>query len=114
VGSKRIRVCFDTCHAFAAGHKFARKAEVEATLAHFDAVVGLDKLAVIHLNDSKGECGRHLDRHEHIGQGHIGREAMSALLRHPALQRLPFILETPEVETMVETNLNTMRELRAA
>jgi len=77
----------------------------------FNRIVGLDKLAVIHLNDSKGATGKHLDRHEHIGQGTIGRDAMRAIVTHSQLQHLPFILETPEVETMIETNLQTVREL---
>lgn len=113
VKSDRLRVCFDTCHAFAAGHPFATAAQVESTLKEFDRIVGFKELAVIHLNDSKGECGKHLDRHEHIGQGKIGRAAMKAILNHPKLQKVAIILETPEVETMVETNLNMIRELRA-
>lgn len=113
VASDRLRICFDTCHAFAAGHPLATEAEVKHTMKEFDKIVGFKALAVIHLNDSKGECGKHLDRHEHIGQGKIGREAMKALLTHPKLQKAAIILETPEVETMVETNLNTIRELRS-
>ena len=72
----------------------------------------LEKRCVVHLNDSKGAAGKHLDRHEHIGEGTIGRDAMRALLTHPQLRDKPFILETPEVETMIEENLMTVRKLR--
>jgi len=113
VCSDRMAICFDTCHAFAAGHDVATADGIEATVAAFDHIVGLDKLVVIHLNDSKGELGRHLDRHEHIGQGCIGREGMARIVNHPRLQGLPFILETPESETMIRTNLETVRALRA-
>lgn len=110
VGSDRLSVCFDTCHAFAAGHDIVT--DLESVLADFDAKIGLQNLGVIHLNDSKGFLGKHLDRHEHIGEGQIGREAMRAILTHPRLKHLPFILETPEVETKVADNLATVRELQ--
>ncbi|MDQ3812935.1 MAG: deoxyribonuclease IV, partial [Armatimonadota bacterium] len=110
--SDRLAVCFDTCHAFAAGHDMATAAGLEDTLRKFDRSVGLDKLGVIHLNDSKGQLGRHLDRHEHIGQGNIGREGMARIVNHPRLKDLPFILETPDMETMDRINLQTVRSLR--
>lgn len=107
-----LAVCFDTCHAYAAGHDISTKEGLEQTLQYFDRTVGLERLAVVHLNDSKGELGRHLDRHEHIGQGRIGREAMQRIVTHPKLCDRPFILETPDMETMVGTNLATVRELQ--
>lgn len=109
---ERVGVCFDTCHAFAAGHDLSTPDAIQSTLMRFDEVIGLDKIGVVHLNDSKGELGKHLDRHAHIGEGLIGREAMRAILTHPRLQHRPFILETPDVETMIETNLQTVRELQ--
>ena len=109
---ERVGVCFDTCHAFAAGHDLTTPDAVQSTLARWDAIIGLDKIGVVHLNDSKGELGKHLDRHAHIGEGLIGRDAMRAILTHPRLQNLPFILETPDSETMIETNLQTVRELQ--
>lgn len=112
VGSDRLAVCIDTCHAFAAGHDIASEAGLQATLDNLDATIGLDRVRVIHLNDSKGERGRHLDRHDHIGQGLIGLDAMRRLVQHPRLQHLPFILETPDLETMLATNLATVRTLR--
>lgn len=110
----RMGVCIDTCHSFAAGYDVSTEAGLEAALKELDFTVGLNRVSVIHLNDSKGQLGRHLDRHEHIGQGLIGREAMQRIVTHPKLKKLPFILETPEMETMVETNLATVRELRKA
>ena len=112
LNSDRLRVCFDTCHAHAAGYDLSTPEKVQFVVEDFNRTVGLDKLAVIHLNDSKGAAGKHLDRHEHISLGAIGRDAMQAIVTHPLLQHLPFILETPEVETMIETNLQTVRELR--
>ena len=112
VVSPRLGVCFDTCHAHAASHDLSSPEKVGLALSDFDRIVGLDKLCVVHLNDSKGAAGKHLDRHEHIGEGTIGRDGMRAIVNHPQLCEKPFILETPEVETMIEENLMTVRELR--
>jgi deoxyribonuclease-4 len=112
LSTPRLAACFDTCHGFAYGHDLSTPEALEQTLQNFDETVGLENLGVVHLNDSKGEAGKHLDRHEHIGQGKIGRDAMRAILKHPKLEHKPFILETPELETMIETNLETVRELR--
>jgi deoxyribonuclease-4 len=109
---ERMGVCIDTCHSFAAGYDVATSEGLNAALRELDETVGLDRVSVVHLNDSKGALGRHLDRHEHIGQGLIGREAMQRIVTEPRLAHLPFILETPEVETMVRTNLDTVRSLR--
>ena len=114
LSTPRLAVCLDTCHAFAFGHDMSTPAALKKTLRNFDQNIGLKNLAVIHLNDSKGEAGKHLDRHEHIGQGEIGRDAMRNIVNHPQLRALPFILETPETETMLETNLRTVRELKKA
>ena len=110
----RIGFCFDTCHALAAGHDLSSPAAVAATFVQWDELIGIEKIAVIHLNDSKGDLGKRLDRHEHIGQGQIGEAGMRAILQHPQLQNTPFILETPETETMIETNLQTVRALHDA
>lgn len=91
----RVAVCFDTCHAFAAGYDLRNKMAVDSTLEHFDKVIGLKRLKAIHLNDAKGELGCGLDRHEHIGLGHIGEAGFKAFLRHEAIRELPLILETP-------------------
>jgi len=112
VDSSRLAVCLDTCHAFAAGHSIQDPDQLDAVLKDFDKKIGLKHLAVIHLNDSKGLLGSHLDRHEHIGEGQIGRAAMRAIVTHPKLRDKPFILETPELETCVGRNLNTVRAFR--
>lgn len=112
VKSDRLAVCFDTCHAYVAGHDVATRKGLEATLRNLDQTVGLDRVQVIHFNDSKGQLGSHLDRHAHIGQGYIGRDGMARIINHRRLKHLPFILETPDLDDMLETNLNTVRELR--
>jgi deoxyribonuclease-4 len=112
VGSERLCVCFDTCHALAAGHDVASEDGLTEVLHNFETIVGWHYLALIHLNDSKGLLGRHLDRHEHIAQGEIGRDGMQRIITHPRLKELPMILETPDTETMLDTNLNMVRELQ--
>lgn len=112
VDSPRLATCFDTCHAFAAGHDLRDAKSVRQTLTAFDEIIGMPHLKVVHLNDSKGELGAHLDRHEHIGKGKIGGAGMRAILNAPQLRDLPFILETPELETHLEGNLNAARALR--
>ena len=91
--SERIGVCLDTCHVWDAGYDLAD--DLDGVLHHFDEVVGIKRLRAIHLNDSKNERGSHKDRHEKLGNGCIGTEAMKHIIRHPLLQGLPFILETP-------------------
>lgn len=92
---ERIGVCFDTCHAFAAGFDLASEAAVARTMGLFDELVGLDEIRVVHLNDSKGPLGNNLDRHEHIGMGFIGMKGFRALLNHPGFSQKPIIMETP-------------------
>jgi deoxyribonuclease-4 len=92
---RRIGICLDTAHAFAAGYDIHTTDGVDDTLKKVESILGLERLKVIHLNDSKGELGCGRDRHEHIGLGYIGEEGFRALLRHKATRTLPFILETP-------------------
>jgi deoxyribonuclease IV len=92
---ERIGVCFDTCHAFASGYDLRTENAVKKTIAEFDEQVGLEKLYLIHLNDSKGNLGDCLDRHEHIGKGKIGPAGMSAILKLKDLHHIPVVLETP-------------------
>jgi deoxyribonuclease-4 len=113
---KRVGVCLDTCHVFAAGYDISTPEGYEATLEEFHRVIGLDRLKVIHLNDSKAPLGSRVDRHEHIGQGHIGSDAFRFLLQDPRLAHLPFILETPKrkapsTEDWDCVNLRTLRGL---
>ena len=92
----RIGICLDTCHCFAAGYDISTAEGYEATIGALDRIIGLDRLKLIHLNDSKGAVGTKRDRHEHIGQGHLGMEPFRLLLRDKRLADLPFILETPK------------------
>ncbi len=93
---KRLGLCFDTCHAYAAGYDIGHKNGLEDTLFEIDSLMGLDKLRVIHLNDSKGDLGSHLDRHEHIGEGKIGISGFKVILGHPRLEKPAYIIETPK------------------
>lgn len=90
---ERLGVCLDTCHVSDAGYDIVN--DLDGVLAEFDRVIGLNRLKALHLNDSKNPCGAHKDRHEKIGQGYLGLETFRCILRHPALQGLPMILETP-------------------
>jgi deoxyribonuclease-4 len=95
VGSKRVGICLDTCHLFAAGYDIRTKEALEKTLQEFDDLIGMGKLRLLHLNDSKGALGSNLDRHEHIGLGEIGVEGFATILAHEILRNLPMVLETP-------------------
>lgn len=89
----KLGVCLDTCHIWDGGYDIVN--DFDSVLTKFDKIIGLDRLKAIHFNDSKNECGAAKDRHEKLGQGFIGMEAMKRIALHPALQKLPFILETP-------------------
>lgn len=111
----RVAVCFDTCHAFAAGYGLRNEKALSETLEHFDEVIGLDLLKVVHLNDSKGDLGSQIDRHEHIGLGFIGGEGFKTILRNETIRRLPLILETPIDNRRDDYgNLEKVRELAKA
>ncbi|MCS6950903.1 MAG: deoxyribonuclease IV [Armatimonadota bacterium] len=110
-GSERVGVCFDTCHVFVAGYDIRTQEAFSATLDEFDRVIGLDRLKVIHVNDAKKTLGSRVDRHEHIGDGELGRETFRILLQEPRLWHLPVILETPDAEKMHPENLRRLKEL---
>ncbi len=93
---RRIAVCFDTCHVFAAGYDLRTRRAVEETVAVFDRILGLDRLALFHFNDAKRELGSRVDRHEHIGRGAIGLAGFRALVNDRRLRDRPMILETPK------------------
>ena len=102
---ERVGVCVDSCHAFASGFDLRDKAAVEHSMGLFEEVIGLDRLKVVHLNDSKGSLGSRLDRHENIGKGKIGRKGMRDFLHYPGVSERPLIMETPydEVKTMAQS-----------
>ena len=94
----RVGFCLDTAHAWAAGHDLSDPVAIDALLLDFGARLGLDRLPVIHLNDSKSALGSRMDRHEHVGAGQIGEAGMAHLLRHPLLADATYILETPGMD----------------
>jgi deoxyribonuclease IV len=121
-GSPRVGVCLDTCHLLTAGYDLCSPEGYEATFRQFDRIVGLDRIRVFHLNDSKKPCGSRIDRHEHIGKGCLGLEPFRRLLNDARFRGLPMLLETPKLETAASQrrsdvdpwdarNLRTLREL---
>ncbi|GKV54309.1 putative endonuclease 4 [Sporosarcina sp. NCCP-2222] len=95
--NERLSVCFDTCHVHDAGYDIVN--DFDGVLDEFDRIVGKDRISVIHVNDSKNECGAMKDRHENIGFGHIGFEPLCYIVHHPEFQSVPKILETPFIGT---------------
>ena len=91
----RLRVCFDTCHVFAAGYDLRTRYGLETTLSEFDRTIGLERLSLFHLNDSKGDLGSRVDRHEHIGKGKIGASLFRTLVRARRFRLIPKVIETP-------------------
>ena len=108
---ERAGVCFDTCHAFAAGYDLRTWDSVEATVRKIDEIIGFEKLKLVHLNDSKGDFNSRIDRHEHIGMGKIGEEGFRNVLKS-RLGGLPLILETPKDARRNDVgNLRNVKEL---
>jgi deoxyribonuclease-4 len=110
--SFRVGVCLDTCHLFTAGYDLRTKGDLHSTLEQFDQFIGLNRLKLVHLNDSRGTFGSRLDRHEHIGLGEIGIEGFREILQNEFLRGLPMILETPVDKRRDDAgNLKAVREL---
>ena len=123
-GSPRLGVCLDTCHLFAAGYDIVSAAGYEATFRELDRRVGLDRVTVIHANDSKKPCGSRVDRHEHIGRGCLGLEPFRRLLHDRRFAGRPMLIETEKTSDSARPgsiatdpldlqNLDTLRRLRA-
>jgi len=112
-GGDRLGVCFDTCHALAAGYEIRTPEGYEDTFQRFDQVIGLERLQVLHVNDSKRDLGSRVDRHEHIGKGYVGLEGFRLLLNDARFRQHPMLLETPKGPDMQEDmeNLATLRSL---
>lgn len=98
-GSPRVGVCLDTCHLLAAGYDLCSEAGYTSTFREFDRLVGIDRLAAFHVNDSKKPCGSRVDRHEHIGKGCLGTEPFRRILNDRRFATLPMVLETPKLDT---------------
>lgn len=109
VDSDKIGVCFDTCHAFAAGYDIRTQSGVEELMAGIDTLIGLEKVRVFHFNDSKGALGSRLDRHEHIGQGKLGLEPFRQIIKN--FPDVPKVLETSKEDDMDIKNLEVLREM---
>jgi deoxyribonuclease-4 len=110
---ERMAVCVDTCHVFAAGYDISTERGWEETINAFDGVIGLPRLAALHVNDSRRELGSRVDRHDHIGKGMIGLTGFRLLMNDPRLERVPKILETEKSDDMHEDieNMNVLRSL---
>ena len=110
---ERLCVCLDTAHVFEAGYDIGSEAGTRKTFRDFDRVIGLDRLAAIHLNDSKTALGSRVDRHEHIGKGKIGLDAFRFIMRDRRFRKIPKVLETPKGKELAEDveNMKTLRRL---
>ena len=112
LNSKRLGVCLDTCHMFGAGYDLRTSEALKGTLEKFDETIGLERIKLVHLNDSKGDLGSALDRHEHIGLGKLGLKGFRAILHNKTLRSVPMILETPIDSRRDDLgNLQVTREL---
>jgi deoxyribonuclease IV len=108
---ERLRVCLDTAHIFAAGYDIGSETAVKKTFREFDRVIGRDRLAAIHLNDSKTARGSRVDRHEHIGKGQIGLDAFRFIMGDCRFRKIPKVLETPKGKDLKE-DVKNMRTLQ--
>lgn len=109
---ERLAICFDTCHALAAGYDFRTETGYQEMITQFEQALGLKKLAVIHINDSKTDLGSQVDRHTHIGEGYVGLEPFGFFINDQRLQNLPFLLETPQ-EVEFESDRQNLAKLRS-
>jgi len=109
----KVGVCLDTCHVFAAGHDIAKKGGMTETLDLLVSLVGIERIQLIHANDSMDICGALKDRHQNIGEGKIGSKPFEELLAHPAVTNAPLILETPGLEPMHGPEVAMLKKMRA-
>ncbi len=108
----RLGVVLDTAHAFEAGYDLRTRAGLDAALREFDRTIGLGRLHLVHLNDSKTELGSRVDRHWHIGKGRIGRDGIKGIVNHPLLRNLPAVMETPRTNDADDRrNMRVVRKL---
>ena len=113
--SPQVKVCLDTQHSFAAGYNVADVGGIDAAMEEFDKEIGLSRLVAVHANDSKIELGGGVDRHENIGEGHIGIDGFEVIIAHPAFRDVPFILEVPgsDGKGPDKENLDRLKEIRS-
>ncbi|MBN2119825.1 MAG: deoxyribonuclease IV [Candidatus Omnitrophica bacterium] len=109
---KNLGICLDTCHVFSAGYNLSEEEGLNNLVTEIDSLIGLDRLKLIHLNDTRDTLGSKKDRHWHIGEGQIGKEGFRRFINHPKLRTVPFILETPKKEETDDTrNIEAVRSL---
>ncbi|OUU24465.1 MAG: hypothetical protein CBC13_03445 [Planctomycetia bacterium TMED53] len=108
---ERTGTCIDTCHMFAAGYELRTEEGYQETMKKLDKVLGARRVFALHLNDSKGDLGSHLDRHMHIGDGLIGKKGFQFVMQDDRFAGIPKILETPKVEDMDQQNLSLLKKL---
>ena len=108
---ERVGVCFDTCHAFVAGYDLSTKPGVEDTMGAFDKTIGIGRIRLVHLNDSKGVLGCRVDRHERVGQGHIGALGFRALLHYKNIGALPLVMEPSDQDVAHAEDIEFVRRL---
>jgi deoxyribonuclease-4 len=114
VDQRRVAFCLDVAHAWAGGHRLSEPEETDFLVDDFDRLIGLERLVMIHLNDSKSERGSRLDRHEHVGAGQIGERGMAHILRQPRLEHVAYFIETPGMDEGYDAvNIERARRLIA-
>ena len=106
---EKVGVCLDTCHVWDGGYDIVEN--LDGVLEEFDQVIGLENLKAVHLNDSMNPLGSHKDRHEKVGEGQIGKEAMTQIINHQSLNGLPFILETPNDDAGWAAEIAMLKEM---
>ena len=111
--NKKLCVCVDTAHIFAAGYDIRTKNGYKKTWQEFDKIVGMKRLVAIHLNDSRGDVGSHIDRHEHIGKGKIGLQGFRNIMNDPRFYNIPMVLETPKEENAAGRDSRNLKVLTA-
>lgn len=109
---EKLGVCWDTCHLYDAGYDLVN--DLDGVIAHFDQLIGLERLHAIHINDSKNPFNSHKDRHEKIGLGSLGKEAFARIINHPKLRHLPFYLETPNDVSGYQQEIAYLKSVREA
>jgi deoxyribonuclease-4 len=108
----KVGICLDTCHVFAAGHDIAVKGGMSKTLDLLVEIAGIERFKLVHANDSMDICGALKDRHQNIGDGHIGIDPFAELLAHPATAGVPLVLETPGMEEKHTVEVALLKALR--
>lgn len=108
----KVGICIDTCHVFAAGHDITTKSGVDEMLGALTAVIPSDRIKLVHANDSMDICGALKDRHQSIGAGHIGEKPFQTLMKHPSMNGVPFVLETPGEEPEHGREVKILKKLR--